>query len=190
MKRVIFFAVSLLVLSVVIGFDSFRALASQEDTNAKSRVQKGFQIAPVPLDLHNRNRALVGLGSYIVNSQSECADCHSCPTYAPGHNPYDGVGDGAYNATNYLAGGVDFGGGIVSANITPDTNGKPAGLDFDEFLELIRTGHDPDEPEEGVLQVMPWPIFRHMNTRDLRAIYEYLRSIPHAEPGTCQAPGQ
>jgi hypothetical protein len=37
---------------------------------------------------------------------------------------------------------------------------------------------------------MPWPVLRHMTDQDLRAIYEYLRAIPHAEHGTCVAPGQ
>ena len=98
------------------------------------------------------------------------------------------AGDGQINATNYLAGGVPFG-PIISANITPDANGKPAGLDFEEYLELIRTGHDPDDPDE-ILQVMPWPIFRNMTDHDILAIYTYLSSIPHAEPGACTGPGQ
>jgi len=68
---------------------------------------------------------LFGLGSYLVNAVSECNDCHNCPTFAPGHNPFD-----------HLAGGVNFGPGdhgddIISKNLTPDENGKPAGLDFD-----------------------------------------------------------
>jgi hypothetical protein len=151
------------------------------------RIQQGLAIAPVPLDFRHKDRNLVGLGSYIVNAQAACADCHSCPTYAPGHNPFEG-GDGQLNATNYLGGGVPFG-PIISANITPDENGKPAGLDFDEYLELIRTGHDPDEPGE-ILQVMPWPIFRNMTDHDILAIYTYLTSIPHAEPGACGGPGQ
>src|SRR5690242_16218483 len=33
-----------------------------------SEIQQGFAIAPVPLNLEGRNRALVGLGSYIVNA--------------------------------------------------------------------------------------------------------------------------
>ena len=153
----------------------------------KSRVNRGLEIAPVQLLFRNKDRDLVGLGSYIVNAQAACADCHSCPTYAPGHNPFQG-GDGQLNATNYLAGGVPFG-PIISANITPDASGKPAGLDFEEYLELIRTGHDPDDPDE-ILQVMPWPIFRNMTDHDILAIYTYLSSIPHAEPGSCSGPGQ
>jgi len=152
------------------------------------RIQRGLEIAPVPLDFKHKDRQLVGLGSYIVNAQAACGDCHTCPTYAPGHNPFAG-GDGAINAANYLAGGVPFGPTLVSANITPDASGKPAGLDFDEYLQLIRTGHDPDDPDE-ILQVMPWPIFRNMTDHDILAIYTYLTSIPHAEPGSCSGPGQ
>jgi hypothetical protein len=40
-----------------------------------------------------------------------------------------------------------------------------------QFIQA-QTGHDPDEPEEGVLQMMPWAFFRHMTASDLRASYE------------------
>ena len=156
-----------------------------------ARVSKGFQIAPVTLTINPdtaKERALVGLGSYLANAVAECNDCHTCPSYEPGHNPFEG-GDGKVNSQNYLAGGTPFGPEITSANITPDATGKPAGLTFDEFLHLMRTGEDPDKPGE-LLQVMPWPIFRKMNDSDLRAIYEYLRAIPHAEPGNCNGPGE
>jgi hypothetical protein len=152
------------------------------------RIQQGLAIAPVPLDFNGKDRNLIGLGSYIVNAQAACNDCHTCPSYAPGHNPFEG-GDGQINSVNYLAGGVPFGPEIVSANITPDETGKPAGLTFEQYLHLVRTGEDPDEPDEK-LQVMPWPIFRNMSDHDIRAIYTYLSAIPHAEPGQCSGAGQ
>jgi hypothetical protein len=194
MRRTTVFVFCVAILIAAVAFNSTPTKPAVDNATV-NRIQRGFAIAPVPLHTQGRNRAQIGLGSYLVNAVSECNDCHSCPTFAPGHNPFDGVGDGALNPTNHLAGGVNFGPGpdgddIVSANLTPDENGKPAGLDFDEFVELIRTGHDPDEPEEGVLQVMPWAFFRHMTQSDLRAIYEYLRAIPHAEHGTCSGPGQ
>jgi hypothetical protein len=183
--------VGLLGLGVAAGVSHPGTAANAaEDAVSRRRNDQGLDIAPVPLDIAARKRRAVGLGSYIVNAQAACADCHSCPTYAPGHSPYMG-GDGQLNANTYLAGGVPFG-PITSANITPDENGDPAGLSEDEFVELIRTGHDPDDPGE-ILQVMPWPFFRHMTDGDLRAIYAYLRAIPHAEtpaPGTCSGPGQ
>ena len=41
-----------------------------------------------------------------------------------------------------------------------------------------------------ILQVMPWPIYMNMTDHDLRAVYEYLRAIPTATPGTCGGPGE
>jgi hypothetical protein len=140
------------------------------------RIARGFAIAPVPLNLRGKNRAFVGLGSYIVNAQGGCNDCHTNPPYAMGGDPFMGE-PRKVNAARYLAGGTPFGPGLFSANITPDAKGLPAGLTFPEFLHLMRTGEDPDEPGKK-LQVMPWPVFGQMRWADLRAVYEYLRAIP------------
>jgi cytochrome c553 len=187
--------ISALLLSFVIV--AVVRVRAHDDDDRDSRVRQGLRISPVRLDLRGKNREQVGLGSYLVNAVGSCADCHSCPTYTPGHNPYGppfgppGGGDGQVNPVNYLAGGVVFAPpGVVSANLTPDAvTGRPEGHTFSQFKTLIRTGHDADEGGR-ILQVMPWPVYRHMNDQDLRAIYEYLRAIPHAEPGTCVAPGQ
>ena len=61
------------------------------------------------------------------------------------------------NADQYMTGGRKFGPFIISANITPDAQGRPAGLTFDGFVTLLRTEHDA--PVGTVLQVMPWPVF-------------------------------
>ena len=142
-----------------------------------SKVQIGFEIAPVDLDLRGKNRALVGLGSYIVNAQSSCSDCHTSPNFAPGGNPYLGQPE-QINTADYLGGGRRFPGGIVSRNLTPDPiTGLPADLTLDQFKNVIHTGADPDNPGR-LLQIMPWPVFRNMRDRDLEAIYEYLSAIP------------
>ena len=111
----------------------------------------------------------------------------TCPSYEPGNSPYQS-GAGRVNAANYLAGGVHFG-PFTSRNITPDLSGKPAGLTGDEFVQALRIGHD-SEPPHDLLQVMPWPVYRNMTDRDLRSIYEYLTTIPHAMPGICSGAGQ
>ena len=147
----------------------------------ESRIQRGYQIAPVTLHTKRLNKALVGLGSYIVNAQGGCNDCHTNPPYAPGHDPFAGEPK-QVNVEGYLAGGMTFG-PIVSRNITPDDDGLPAGLTFTEFKKVMRTGIDPDNEHPQIsplLQVMPWPVFQNMTDRDLRAIYEYLRAIPSA----------
>jgi hypothetical protein len=37
--------------------------------------------------------------------------------------------------------------------------------------------------DHDLLQVMPWPVYRHLTDHDLRAIYEYLRAIPPIDTG-------
>jgi hypothetical protein len=156
---------------------SHDSMLEHYDDAEAARIRRGFAIAPVPLNLKGKSWVLVGLGSYIVNAQGGCNDCHTHPSYAPGGDPFQGEPE-QINTEQYLAGGRQFGPTITSANITPDDTGKPAGLSFDEFRELMRTGHDPDDPPGVLLQVMPWPLYGKMIGRDLRAIYEYLRAIP------------
>ena len=192
--------------AIVVGTPRLGAQGADEDMEA--RVKRGFEIAPVPLNLRHRNRALVGLGSYIVNAVGECDGCHSRgpqTQFTPTGNPYllspPFSGKEQINPATYLGGGRDFGPfpspassiHIVSRNLTPDKTGLPIGGDtFEEFEHTIRTGIDPDQlhltlppPFNGaLLQIMPWPAYQHMTDRDLRAIYEYLSAIPCvATPG-------
>jgi len=159
---------------------STRAAASE---SLASRVAVGYRINPVELRLRGKNRLLVGLGSYLVNAGGGCNDCHTHPSFAPGGDPFKGETE-IINTAQFLAGGRQFG-PITSANITPDANGRPAGLTFEEFEHLLRTGEDEDEGR--ILQVMPWNVYGKMTRFDLRAIYEYLSAIPslpdNPEPG-------
>lgn len=159
-----------------------RGIEGCDDENSHSereRIEKGLTLSPVPLDLDGKDRNLVGLGSYIVNAQAACTDCHTYPTFVEGGDPFLGEPE-QMNSEHFLAGGRPFGPTVVSTNITPDASGNPGGLSYEEFKHLLRTGREPDG---SILQVMPWPIYKNMTDRDLRAIYEYLRAIPHAEPG-------
>jgi hypothetical protein len=148
------------------------------------------------LNLAKKNRALVGLGSYLVNAANGCNDCHTNPSYTNAGNPYLlGVTAKQVNAAGYLAGGQTFG-PFTSRNLTPDKTGKPFGATFSEFKQIMRTGVDLDQwhlnlpaPVNGkVLQVMPWPVYGQLNDHDLSAIYEYLSAIPciEGDPGNPQ----
>lgn len=149
-----------------------------DDRKEESRIQIGFAIAPVPLKLKG-NRALIGLGSYIVNAQGGCNDCHTNPQFADGGDPFQGQPK-KVNAARYLAGGTAFG-PFTSRNITPNSTGLPAGRTLTEFLQLMRTGIDFRQAHPQIsplLQVMPWPVYQDMTERDLKAIYAYLSAIP------------
>jgi len=142
----------------------------------KSQKQNGYNVAPVPLNTSGLNPALVGEGSYIVNAQGGCNDCHTAPSYAPGGDPFAGEPE-AINQERYLAGGGIFG-PFTSRNLTPRGNGLPAGLTLAQFIEAMRHGTDFKSSTPRILQVMPWPVYGKMNDRELEAIYEFLRAIP------------
>lgn len=149
----------------------------REGAYIESLIKRGFELVPpgVALNLTNKNRSLVGLGSYVVNT-SGCIDCHSHPTYSPGGDPFKGEPE-IVNAGQYLTGGRVFG-PFTSANLTPDYAGRPAGLTLRGFFQVMRTGHNPNDPPGSIVQVMPWPVYGKKTDTDLVAIYEYLRAIP------------
>ncbi len=162
------------------------------DGSEGSKIQIGYQIAPVPLNLQGKNPALVGLGSYIVNAQGDCAGCHSNPQYAPGGDPHLGQPE-VIDQAGYLRGGAPiFGPVIVPRNLTPNSAGRPAGLTLEQFLEVLSIGTDfdnappvvPGPHSPDLLQIMPWPVFSKMTDREKRAIYEYLRAIPCLPAGS------
>lgn len=190
-----------------VAFSPTPAVAGDDGSDA-ANVRRGFEIAPVPLNLKGKDHNLVGLGSYLVNAVASCNDCHSPGPqveFAPGGNPYfKGNPPTVINQVGYLGGGRNFGAlvpgtpEIVSRNLTPDRTGRPAGgRSFAEFEQILRTGVDLDHlhpncsatvtsncfpaflPFNGdLLQVMPWPILQNMTHQDLRAVYEYLSAIP------------
>lgn len=189
------------------------------DPETQLKILRGYQTAPVPLNLTGRDTTLVGLGSYIVNISGECNGCHSqgpANEFANGGNPYFGQA-AKVNPATYLGGGRDFGAfpdpagnfpHIVSRNLTPDKTGLPAGGDtLAQFISTIRTGMDPDHlhptcmgapdgkcipaPFNGdLLQIMPWPAYASLTDTDLKAVYEYLSAIPCLEGGPNESPNR
>jgi len=136
-----------------------RLVRADDGDSEESKIQHGFAIAPVPLNLAGKDRALVGLGSYIVNAQGDCDGCHNAGPganeFLPNGNPYllapPFSGKKTINPATYLGGGRNFGPfvpgsySIVSRNLTPDKTGLPeGGHTFPEFLQIIRTGVDMD----------------------------------------------
>jgi hypothetical protein len=153
-------------------------------------ILKGYALAPVALNMEGRDPELVGLGSYLVNSSS-CGDCHTNGLFLANGDPFKGQTP-IVNTAGYMGGGRVFG-SVTSRNLTPEPeNGNlPAGMEFDEFLHIMRTGEDMDKlhPDlSPLLQTMPWPELGRMTDRDLRAIYEYLSALPPVKvPGATEA---
>jgi hypothetical protein len=155
------------VAAVLVGtlISSPRVQANDDDRDRdESRVQEGFEIAPVSLNLTGLDRALVGKGSYIVNAQADCNGCHNSPDLGgefviPTGMPYflkPPQVRTKINPKGYLGGGMDFGQypsptpvgafpHIVSRNLTPDTSGRPeGGHTLGDFFTIMRRGDDFD----------------------------------------------
>ena len=152
---------------------------NKDKNNDAYRIKKGFEIAPVPLNLEGKDPNLVGLGSYWVNGVSDCNFCHTAGgppnfNFAASFNPYFGQPKKT-DPTIYLAGGTDFGPAlppgfydpqygdyvgpdIVSRNLTPDKTGRPeGGHTFEQFLHILRTGEDLDHLHPTCVTPFPVP---------------------------------
>ena len=118
-------------------------------------------------------------------------------TYLNGGQNFGPAGPGiVQDVTSPLYGGPGLGPNTISRNLTPDHTGLPeGGRDLETFIKIIRTGHDFDQlhptcggsvtdncysaPVDGsLLQIMPWPKFRHMTDHQLEAIWTYLSTVP------------
>jgi hypothetical protein len=146
-------------------------------TTLSAHAQIGLAAAPVALSLAGKTTAQleqIGQGSYIVNTQASCPDCHSSPT------------------GGYLAGGVTFpigpGASVVTRNLTPDpTTGLTDSLG--QYIQATRNGTDILNGNSSLI-AHPWPYERWMGTDDLTAIYSYLKVIPAVknDPGMDKKP--
>src|SRR5437764_15276411 len=150
---------AVLLAGTLINAGAGRASDRSSEYESDFRIRQGFRIAPVHLNLHGKDRALVGLGSYIMNAASDCNSCHTLSPqmeFVAGANPYL-LGQqqrARVNPDVYLGGGNDFGpldgpngvsAHIISRNLTPDSTGRPeGGASFEEFLDHIRHGNDTD----------------------------------------------
>jgi hypothetical protein len=142
--------------------------ARADDISEAAMVTRGFQIAPVPLNMKGKDFALVGLGSFLVNAVGDCNGCHTSSQtldgpYLTGSNPYRFMPGTMLpqmkkvDPTTYLGGGQDFSTvnfedstpdnpDIISRNLTPDKTGLPeGGHTLAEFMQIIKTGIDMDK---------------------------------------------
>jgi hypothetical protein len=75
------------VLVAMVGSTTRVKAMNDKDGSEDWRIRRGFEIAPVPLNLKGKDLRAVGLGSYLVNAVASCNDCHSAgpqTQYLPG----------------------------------------------------------------------------------------------------------
>lgn len=177
-----YFAIPAMILGVL-SF-STTAIAHQNNINIPSNPPG------VTLNLKGKNIGRVKTGAYLVNAIGNCNSCHVTPTNTvPPSNSVYSSGDpfkgevATIDPIRFLGGGRKFGAApapVYTANsLRPDNNGNPGGLTKQQFVNVMRTGLEPDGSGKYI-QVMPWPVYRNLTESDLKAIYEYLSALPKA----------
>lgn len=135
-------------------------------------IVKTIPSEPNPTKLPDPENTLA-YGKYLTNIAA-CGDCH---TPAEKGTPLPGMD---------FAGGFEFKsemmGTVRSANITPDPNTGIGNWTEDQFVTRFKSylpdsnGYIPAQ-KGGKQTVMPWTMYAGMEEEDLRAIYQYLRTI-------------
>jgi hypothetical protein len=144
----------------------------QPKTTLTEDIKKNFQPLESPAHVPEPDRSdRLAYGKYLV-TVGHCEGCHT-PEDEHG-NPIPGM---------TLAGGVDMSGAwgpdpkeiisVSSLNLTPDPSGISY-FDAQMFTKVIRTGQVNARP---LASIMPWGFFRNLSDEDLKAIFDYLRTV-------------
>src|SRR5579872_5290171 len=84
---------------------------AEDDADSEAQLAAiGLRIAPSFINMEGKDPALVGLGSFIVNAQSDCNGCHGsdpATEFSPPANPFwlGSRGQAKINQATYLNGG-------------------------------------------------------------------------------------
>lgn len=111
-------------------------------------------------------------GKYLVT----IASCNECHTPAEKGTPIAG---------KELAGGFEFklpSGTLRSANITPDEETGIGAWSEEAFVARFKQHENPEMANQKLAPndfntIMPWGMYAGMTEKDLRAIYQYLRTV-------------
>ncbi len=120
----------------------------------------------------------INYGKYLT-SAAACIDCHT-PVTGKGEL----VMDKAFSGNREFP--LEGGGSIFSTNITFDKNTGIGNWDKNRFIHVFKSydlsSYVPAKIEKGDINtLMPWTMFAKMDTVDLVAIYQYLKSLPAIE---------
>ena len=114
----------------------------------------------------------VAYGKYMITAAA-CADCHT-----PQNN-------GKQIAELTFAGGMKFnlpGMIIQSANITPDRETGIGSWTEQQFVDRFKAYDPASQPAQKISKVelqsvMPWTMYGGMEITDLKALYQYLKTL-------------
>lgn len=135
--------------------------------NVLGRVIKAFLIKPMnptePIQTSIKADTSAAYGKHLVMAVANCNECHT---------KRNGIGD---YVGEPLAGGTEFKEEgkptLVSPNLTPHPSGRIYNWSEQTFIKRFRTGRTIPYSH------MPWESFGRMSDDELKAIYNYLKTL-------------
>jgi mono/diheme cytochrome c family protein len=137
--------------------------------NILGSVIKAFLLKPVgpseqvPASIHRDSTAVYG--RYLAHSVANCAGCHTNRDLMTGAF----IGEAFAGGLKFEEPGVPT---LTSPNINPNTPGRIYGWTQQDFINRFRMG------KLIPYSHMPWNSFKRMSDNDLKAIFNYLKSLP------------
>ena len=135
-------------------------------SNIIGHLVKAYMVKPVgptgEVPVSVKPDTTAAYGKYLVLNISECVGCHTKRDLS-----------GAYQAP------LLSGGNLIEGFVTPNLTNHPTGRIYtwtqQQFIDRFRKGKIiPQSP-------MPWNNFKRMNDDELKAIYNFLKSVPGEE---------
>lgn len=131
--------------------------------NILGKIVKAFLIKPVgptgEVPVAVKRDTAADYGKYLAMSVANCSGCHTKRDMLTG----------AYTG-EYFAGGMEID-GFVTPNLTPDPSGRLYNWTQQNFIDRFRMGRlYPGSP-------MPWNSFKRMSDDELKAIYQFLKTV-------------
>lgn len=151
------------VISYLRSMPPVRNKVPESRLNIIGNVVKAYMVKPVgpsgevPVSVKPDTSA--AYGKYLVLSVGECAGCHTKRDLS-----------GAYLAP-FLSGGSPMN-GLLPPNLTNHPSSRIYTWTQQQFIDRFHKGKLIPQSE------MPWNSFGRMNDNELKAIYNYLKSVP------------
>lgn len=142
----------------------------KNELNVMGKIINAFLVKPVGPDgevpVSVKRDTSIAYGKYLATYVANCNGCHTLRDMT-----------GAYIGTSFAGGGefVERGVTFYPPNLTTDSSSRIFNWTQEQFLDRFRAGKfHPATP-------MPWNSFKRMSDNDIKALYNFLKSLPPAK---------
>lgn len=144
--------------------------------NAIGKAIKAFMVKPAgpsgPVPERMQRDTSAAYGRYLAFNVAECNGCHTMRDMTGGFIGEPFAGGGPMESEDGISPA------LIPPNLTTDSSGRLFGWSQETFLKRFRQGKIIPYSH------MPWNSYSRMSENDLKALYNFLKSLPPSKTGT------